>query len=87
MPFAIISATLLLNMLLHDQLVLERIGASLHDPIVERLRLVNAFANVLCFVGWALLAALRSPVAAAASAPVSYWPRRSTAVGLEVTHD
>ncbi|TME86870.1 MAG: hypothetical protein E6I52_30705 [Chloroflexi bacterium] len=86
-PFAIISATLLLNMLLHDQLVLERIGASLHDPIVERLRLVNAFANVLCFVGWALLAALRSPVAAAASAPVSYWPRRSTAVGLEVTHD
>src|SRR5207253_6339742 len=50
-PLAIISATLLLNMLLHDQLVLESIGTGLHDPIVERLRLVNASANVLCCVG------------------------------------
>lgn len=86
-PFAIISATLLLNMLLHDQLLLEGMGLSPQEPDVQRLRLVNAGANVICCLSWALLASLRSPVAAAASATVSYWPRRSAAVGLEVTPD
>ena len=60
-PFGVISVTLLLNMLLHDQLVLEGLGTGLDDPLVERLRLANAALNVACFVGWCALAALRPP--------------------------
>src|SRR6202022_1525061 len=57
-PFAVITVTLLLNMLLHDQLVLEGLGSGLDDPLVATLRLVNAAANVLCCVGWCVLAAV-----------------------------
>jgi Gpi18-like mannosyltransferase len=59
-PFGVVSITLLLNMALHDQLVLEGLGLGVDDPLVERLRLVNAAANVLCCLTWCVLAALRS---------------------------
>ena len=60
-PFGVISLTLLLNMVLHDQLVLEGLGIGIADPGVERLRLLNAALNVgLCLV-WCLLAVLRPP--------------------------
>jgi hypothetical protein len=59
-PFGVVSITLLLNMALHDQLVLEGLGLGVDDLLVERLRLVNAAANVLCCLTWCVLAALRS---------------------------
>jgi hypothetical protein len=83
-PFGVISVTLLLNMLLHDQLVLERLGSGLQDPLVERLRLANAALNVLCCLGWCALAALRPPERHAASATVSYRPSHTAGIGLEV---
>jgi Gpi18-like mannosyltransferase len=81
-PFGIVSVTLLLNMVLHDQLVLEALGLGVQDALVERLRLANAAANVLCCLGWVSLAALRSAEPTAASATVRYWPRHSAGVGL-----
>jgi hypothetical protein len=88
-PFGVISVTLLLNMVLHDQLVLEGLspGAGLHDPLFERLRLGNAALNVLCCLGWCVLAGLRPPDPAAASATVSYWRRHTSGIGLEVARD
>lgn len=59
--FAVLSVTLLLNMLLHDQLVLERLGLSLEDPLVAALRMTNAAVNVACLVAWSTVAALRAP--------------------------
>jgi hypothetical protein len=81
-PFGVISVTLLLNMLLHDQLLLERLGSGLQDPLVERLRLTNAALNVVCCLSWCVLAALR-PVEAAASATVSYRRPHPEGIGLE----
>ena len=86
-PFGVISVTLFLNMLLHDQLVLESLGAGLQDPLVERLRLANAALNVVCCLGWCALAALRPPEEAAASATVSYRPPHTAGRGLEVARD
>jgi hypothetical protein len=86
-PFGIVSLTLLLNMLLHDQVVLEAFGRGLQDPLIQQLRFANAAINVACCLGWSLLAALRAPDATAASATVSYWPRHTTRVGLEATGD
>jgi Gpi18-like mannosyltransferase len=86
-PFAVISVTLLLNMLLHDQLVLESLGFGIYDPPIERLRLINAAINVGAFVGWSLLAAFRAPLAAPTSDTVKYWQRPRPRVGLEVTSD
>jgi hypothetical protein len=60
-PFGVISLTLLLNMVLHDQLVLEALGRSLDDPRVEQLRLLNAGINVACFTIWSIWAAVRRP--------------------------
>jgi hypothetical protein len=59
-PFGIISLTLLLNMLLHDQLVLAAMGYSVQDRLIVRLRLVNAALNLACCIGWYLLAVLRT---------------------------
>jgi Gpi18-like mannosyltransferase len=81
-PFGIVSVTLLLNMVLHDQLVLEALGLGVQDALVERLRLANAAANVLCCLGWVTLSALRSAEPTPASATVRYWPRHSAGVGL-----
>jgi hypothetical protein len=53
--FAVLSATLLANMVLHDQLVLEALGREPDDPLVALLRSLNAAVNVLCFVGWSLV--------------------------------
>lgn len=78
-PFAVMSLTLLLNMFLHDQLLLERLGRGLQDPLIGRLRLANAAANVTCCVGWAALAALRPPDPSVASATMRYWPRHMRA--------
>jgi hypothetical protein len=87
LPFGVISVTLLLNMVLHDQFLLEGFGRGLQDPLVERLRLANAAANVLCCLAWAVLAVLRAPAAAAASATVRQWSRQSRGVGLEVASE
>jgi len=86
-PFGVITLTLLANMWLQDQLLLEAMGIGLADPPVERLRLANAAANVLCYLCWAGVAVLRAPGPAAASATVRYWPRRQADVGLEVAPD
>jgi hypothetical protein len=61
-PFAVLSVTVLLNMALHDQLLLEALGSNLNDPLVLNLRLLNAVANVGCFFAWATVAAQRAPV-------------------------
>jgi hypothetical protein len=76
-PFGVLSLTLLLNMVLHDQLVLEGLGSSLDDALVERLRLCNAALNVACFAGWSVWAAARRPTVATSGtwATVSGWPR------------
>jgi Gpi18-like mannosyltransferase len=87
LPFGILSLTLLLNMLLHDELVLEGLGRGLHDPLVERFRLANAAINVLSWLGWSVFAALRTPDPTTASATVSYRPRHTTRIGLEATGD
>jgi Gpi18-like mannosyltransferase len=86
-PFGVISITLFLNMLLHDQLLLEALGSGLRDPFVERLRLANAALNVLCCLGWCVQAALRAPEEAVASATVSYKPPHTVGRGLEVARD
>ena len=63
-----------MNMVLHDQLVLQWLGRTVDDPQVDRLRLANAALNVVCYLAWALSAALRQPlpigVAWPAQAPV-----------------
>src|SRR5206468_12635895 len=46
LPLAVLSVTLLLNMVLHDQLVLESLGRNPQDPLLDRLRLLNAALNV-----------------------------------------
>lgn len=76
-PFAVLSVTMFLNMVLHDQLVLEGLGSSLNDALVERLRLGNAALNVACFAGWSVWAAARRPTVATSGtwATVSGWPR------------
>jgi len=84
LPFGVLSVTLFLNMLLHDQLVLESLGAGLQDPLVEHLRLANAALNVLCCLGWCALAALRPPKEEPASATVSYRRSHTAGIGLEV---
>jgi hypothetical protein len=80
LPFGLISVTLFLNMLLHDQLLLEGLG--LQDPLVERLRMANAALNVLCCIGWCALAVVRAPEPAAASVRVSYRPRHMAGLGI-----
>jgi hypothetical protein len=86
-PFGVITLTLLANMWLHDELLLEAMGRGLLDPLVERLRLANAATNVLCCLGWAIAAAVRPPNPNTASATVTYWPRSGADVGLEMASD
>ena len=52
--FGLLSLSLLLNMVLHDQLVLEALGSGLEDQWVVVLRQLNALQNVLCWLGWGL---------------------------------
>ncbi len=58
-PFVVMSITLLLNMVLHDQLVLESLGAGIEDGRVQQLRLMNAILNVVCFGAWSAWASTR----------------------------
>ena len=78
-PFGVISMTLLLNMVLHDQLVLEGLGRGLDDPRVEQLRLINAALNVACFAGWSLWAIARRPAPGVA-------PTRAESVAWATVH-
>jgi hypothetical protein len=57
--FGLLSLTLLLNMLLHDQLVLESLGLDLADRSVRLLRVFNAGLNVVTWLGWTAWAVLR----------------------------
>jgi hypothetical protein len=59
--FGGLSVTVLLNMALHDQLLLERLGLGLEDQAVRGLRALNAAANLLCFAAWSTTAARRKP--------------------------
>jgi hypothetical protein len=68
--YGLLTVTLLLDMALHDQSVLDLFGLGGEDlkQLVARtaLRTLNAAANVLCFVYWAVSAARRAPIRAAA---------------------
>ena len=57
--FGVLSLTLLLNMFLHDQLVLEALGLDVEDSSVRLLRVFNAGLNVVSWLGWTTWAALR----------------------------
>jgi hypothetical protein len=57
--FGVLSLTLLLNMALHDQLVLESLGLEVDDRLVHLLRVFNAGLNVVTWLGWTSWAVLR----------------------------
>jgi len=57
--FGVLSLTLLLNMVLHDQLVLESLGLEVEDRSVRLLRVFNAGLNVVTWLGWTAWTALR----------------------------
>jgi hypothetical protein len=78
--YAVLTTTVLFNMALHDQLLLEALGFGLADSAVVWLRELNAVANVACFVVWCLTAALRAPATYAAAAG-SAEPRATRAGG------
>jgi Gpi18-like mannosyltransferase len=59
--FGMLSLTVLLNMALHDQLLLESLGVGWEDALARILRSLNAAAQVLCFVAWSTVAAFRKP--------------------------
>jgi len=73
--YVLLTLTLLLNMALHDQLVLESLGFGLGDPLVEQLRTLNAALNVITFFGWAVVATLRGAEARA---------RRTLGIGTRI---
>jgi hypothetical protein len=64
---AALSLTLVLNMLLHDQLLLETLGTSMDERDVRLLRVFNAGLNVVTWIGWTAWAVLR-PVGASEQA-------------------
>jgi Gpi18-like mannosyltransferase len=59
--FGVLSLTVLLNMALHDLLLLESLGLGWDDYLVRSLRTLDAAANVLCFAAWSIAVALRRP--------------------------
>ncbi|GAC1324455.1 MAG: hypothetical protein NVSMB2_22570 [Chloroflexota bacterium] len=76
-PFIAVTIILLLNMFLHDQLVLERLGLELNDALIETARLANAGLAVATCLTWTLAAALRAPENPDVSATVNVsWPPR-----------
>jgi hypothetical protein len=56
-PYVVLSTTVLLNMVLHDLVTLEALGINPGDTLVQRLRVLNAGVNLVCFAGWSLVAA------------------------------
>lgn len=77
-PYAALSLTILLNMALHDQPLLQVFGRALDDPLAVNLRTCNAIANLAVWALWATWGAVRLPAdrfvteAAGASAPLSH---------------
>lgn len=67
--FGVLSLTLLLNMVLHDQLVLAALGSGSGERSVRVLRDANAALNVAVCLGWTAWAALR-PVVSGSTAQV-----------------
>jgi hypothetical protein len=65
--YAVLSVTLLLNMVLHDQLVLEALESGTGDRWVRILRVLNAGLNVACCLAWTAWASLRPAGAAVPS--------------------
>jgi hypothetical protein len=65
--FGMLSLTVLLNMVLHDHLLLEALGTSSGDRSVRLLRDLNAALNVACCLCWTAWASLR-PAASGAPA-------------------
>jgi dolichyl-phosphate-mannose-protein mannosyltransferase len=67
--YAFVTVTMFLNLALHDQNLMQQLGLGGDDlpQLVARtaLRTLNAVANVLCFFGWAISAARRTPMRAA----------------------
>jgi len=59
--YSVLSLSVLGNMVLHDQLVLQALGHTPDDAGVVRLQLANAAANVVCYLAWAVGAALCQP--------------------------
>jgi hypothetical protein len=57
--FGVLSLTLLLNMFLHDELLLESLGSGTGERSVHLLRVFNAGLNVATWFGWTGWAALR----------------------------
>lgn len=64
--FGVLSLTVFANLALHDQLLLEALGATLDDPVVRALRSANALLNVASYAVWVLLAARRPAGSASA---------------------
>ncbi len=78
LPGLVLTVTVLMNMALHDEVLLSALGLGVRDAAVQALRGANAGANVLAFCAWSAVAVVRKPVVATApaaakadSAPVS----------------
>ncbi len=52
--YGLLSLSLLLNMALHDQLLIEALGGDIDDAWLIAARQLNAVLNVLCWLGWSL---------------------------------
>ncbi len=63
-PFAVLTVTVLLNMALHDEVLLEGLGLDQGGSLVAVLRTANAVVNLACFAAWCAVAALRRPALA-----------------------
>jgi hypothetical protein len=68
--FGVLSLTILFNMALHDQLLLREFGRHPQDSPIKVLQQLNAAANLICFVAWAVSASLR-PAQAVVPRPVA----------------
>jgi hypothetical protein len=87
-PLGLVSLSLLMNMVLHDQLLLNAVGRWLDGAALQRLRLANAGLNVVLCVGWVITSGLRSPGGAGALVSVArYRPEQARRVGLEDVSD
>jgi hypothetical protein len=62
--YAVLSTTLLLNMALHDELLLEALGVSPDEGAVHLLRVADAAANVTTCLAWTVWAVVRPAGAA-----------------------
>lgn len=76
-PFVAVSVVLLLNMFLHDVLVLDSLGLDSTGPLLAAARVANAALTVTTCLAWTLVAAVRAPGVPDPSATVNLsWPPR-----------